>query len=121
MKSFFQFMVILLFSFIGELLHELLPFPIPASVYGLVLLFACLLAGVVKLSQIEDAADFLLKIMPALFIPSVVKLMTISDLLWANLLPIVVIVLASTVVVMAVTGRIAQGMIKRKESREKNE
>ena len=113
MKSFFQFMVILLFSLIGEFLHELLPFPIPASVYGLVLLFISLLAGVIKLPQIEEAADFLLKIMPALFIPSVVKLMTIRDLLCENIVPILVIVLTSTVVVMVVTGQVAQWMIRR--------
>ena len=37
-----QFLIILLFTFLGEALAYLLPFPIPAAIYGLVLLFAAL-------------------------------------------------------------------------------
>ena len=34
MKYLRQFMIILLFSFLGELLKYVLPFPVPASIYG---------------------------------------------------------------------------------------
>ena len=117
MKTVFQFALILVFSFIGEILHELIPLPIPASVYGLVLLFVCLMTGLVKLPQVEKAADILIKIMPMLFIPAVVKMMTIAELLRANLLPIAVVITVSTIVVMAVTGLTAQGMIRGKEKK----
>ena len=108
MKVLFQFLVILVFSLAGELLHIVIPLPVPASVYGLILLFVCLLLKIVKLSQIEDAADFLLQIMPALFIAAAVSLMTIWDTVLQSLVPLLVIVLVSTVAVMAVTGRTAQ-------------
>ena len=121
MKVLFQFLVILVFSLAGELLHIVIPLPVPASVYGLILLFVCLLLKVVKLSQIEDAADFLLKIMPALFIAAAVSLMTIWDTVLQSLVPLLVIVLVSTVAVMAVTGRTAQWMIRRKEERREKE
>ena len=118
MKTVFQFAIILVFSFVGEILHELIPLPIPASVYGLVLLFVSLLTGIVKLPQVEKAADILIKIMPMMFIPAVVKMVTIADLLRANLLPIVIVVTVSTITVMVVTGVTAQGMICGRERRK---
>ena len=77
MKYLYQFLVILGFSFVGEMIHEVLPLPVPASVYGLVLLFVCLMLGIIKLNQIEETADFFLQIMPVLFIGASVSLMNI--------------------------------------------
>ena len=34
MKYLKQLVIILLFSFLGELLQELLPLPVPAAIYG---------------------------------------------------------------------------------------
>ena len=48
MKYLRQFLLILLISFIGELLHEVLPLPVPASVYGFAILFIGLLSGVIR-------------------------------------------------------------------------
>lgn len=58
MKHLKQFLIILLFSFLGEGLKALLPLPVPASIYGLVLLFAALELGIIKLSAVEDAGKF---------------------------------------------------------------
>ena len=33
-------------SFVGEILHAVLPLPIPASIYGLVLMLALLMTGI---------------------------------------------------------------------------
>ena len=44
-----QFLVIMAVSFVGEILHAVLPLPIPASVYGLILLLLALRFGIVKL------------------------------------------------------------------------
>lgn len=114
MKYVRQFLIILAFSFAGEALRALLPLPVPASVYGLVLLFAGLCLGLVKLEQVKGAAGFLLEIMPILFVPAVVGLMDLWGVLQKVLLPAIVIVLASTLVVMAVTGHTAQWMLRRK-------
>lgn len=70
MKHLKQFLIILLFSFLGEGLKALLPLPVPASIYGLVLLFAALELGIIKLSAVEDAGKFLIEIMPVMFIPA---------------------------------------------------
>ena len=52
MKYIKQLSIILLISFLGELIHYLLPLPIPASIYGLILLFVALLTGIVPLSAV---------------------------------------------------------------------
>ncbi|MFQ9511506.1 MAG: CidA/LrgA family protein [Lachnospiraceae bacterium] len=117
MKVLFQFLVIILFSFIGEVLSAILPLPVPASVYGLLLLFLCLCTNVIKLEQIETAADFFIQIMPTLFIASTVSLITILGDIADSLIGIVFITVISTLVVMVTTGHVAQFMIQKKENR----
>ena len=70
MKFLRQFMIILLLSFLGEVLKMFIPLPIPASVYGLVLMLLCLVTGILKTSQVKDVAFFLIEIMPVMFIPA---------------------------------------------------
>ena len=70
-----QFLVIMAVSFVGEILHAVLPLPIPASIYGLVLMLALLMTGALKLDTVEDAGKFMIEIMPVMFIPAGVGLM----------------------------------------------
>lgn len=117
MKYIHQFLIIMTISFIGELLGLLLPLPIPASVYGLVIMLICLFTRVIKLSQIEDVADWLILIMPVLFVPSAVSLINVSEAIMKEILVIAVVTLISTIVVMVVTGKVAQVIIERKEQK----
>ena len=64
MKYVKQFLIILLISFIGEGLNYLIPAPVPASIYGMVILFVCLCTKVVKLDDVKDTGMFLIEIMP---------------------------------------------------------
>ena len=108
MKFLRQFMIILLLSFLGEVLKMFIPLPIPASVYGLVLMLVCLMTGVLKTSQVNDAAFFLIEIMPVMFIPAAAGLIDSWKVLQPLLLPILVITVVITIFVMVVTGKIAQ-------------
>ena len=103
-----QFMIILLLSFLGEVLKMFIPLPIPASVYGLVLMLVCLMTGVLKTSQVKDAAFFLIEIMPVMFIPAAAGLIDSWGVLRPLIVPIMIITVVITVFVMAVTGRVAQ-------------
>ena len=100
-------------SFIGEILHAVLPLPIPASIYGLVLMFLCLMLGVIKLSDVHDTACFLIEIMPIMFIPPAVGLMASWDVIQANLVAYLVIAAVTTIVVMAVSGLVTQAVLKK--------
>lgn len=108
MKFLRQFMIILLLSFLGEVLKMFIPLPIPASVYGLVLMLLCLVTGILKTSQVKDAAFFLIEIMPVMFIPAAAGLIDSWKVLQPLLLPILVITVVNTIFVMVVTGKIAQ-------------
>ncbi len=114
MKYLSQFAVIFFISALGEMIHAAIPLPVPASVYGLVLLFAALVAGVIRLSQVERAADWLIELMPLFFVPPGVSLMNIWGDVSGLLLPFLITVAVSTVVVMGVTGRATQAVMRRK-------
>jgi holin-like protein len=118
MKYLKQFLIIIVISFIGEILNKLLPLPVPASIYGMVLLFAALVTGVIKLDAIKETSRFLIGIMPVMFIPAGVGLMSSWGVMSQMLLPICVITVVSIITVMFVTGHVAQMIIKR-ESRKK--
>jgi holin-like protein len=102
MKYLKQFMIILIAYFIGEALHSIFRLPVPGSVLGLILLFAALCAGIVKVEMIEDVCEFLLSNMSFLFIPAGVGLMVSFDVLkgkWAAFLTVIIV---STVLVWIV-------------------
>ena len=119
MKYVRQFWIVLLISALGEALHVFLPLPVPASVYGLVIMLAALISGILKVEQVKEAADFLIEIMPVMFIPAGVGLLNSWGVLKPIWVPIAVITVASTVIVMVVTGRVTQFVIRR-EKRKKN-
>ena len=108
MKFLRQFMIILLLSFLGEVLKMFIPLPIPASVYGLVLMLLCLVTGILKTIQVKEAAFFLIEIMPVMFIPAAAGLIDSWKVLQPLLLPILVITVVITIFVMVVTGKVAQ-------------
>lgn len=116
MKYIKQLFIILLISFLGEVLKYILPFPIPASIYGLVLLFLALQFKILKLEAIRETARFLIEIMPLMFIPAGVGLLDSWGLLRKIIVPVSVITVLSTIVVMVVAGRSTQWMIRRKQS-----
>lgn len=114
MKYFYQFSVILGVSLLGELLRASLPFPFPASIYGLVLMLLFLKTGLIKLEQVKETADFLVETMPVMFIPPAVGLLTVLDEMKTMLVPLVVIAILTTIFVMAVTGCTAELILKKK-------
>lgn len=113
MKYVRQFLIIMLFSFIGEGLNYIIPFPIPASIYGLVLLFVSLMTGIIRLDDVRDVGRFLIEIMPIMFVPAGVGLMTSWNVLKPQLIPVIVIMIVSTILVMGTAGKITEFVIRR--------
>ena len=120
MKYMKQFCLIMFISFLGEVLHHYLPLPIPASIYGLVILFAGMMTGVVKLSHVEETGRFLIEIMPLMFIPAAVGLLESWGILAPIWIPIVGITLITTVIVMIVSGKITQFVIRLENQEERS-
>ena len=109
-----QFGIILLISLVGELLGMVIPLPVPASIYGLVLLLLALKTGVVKLEQIKETAGFLTGIFPLLFVPGAVGVMELWDILGALWLPILMALIPVTILVFAASGWVTQWIAGRK-------
>lgn len=122
MKYLRQFIIILAISLVGELLKLFIPLPIPASIYGMILMFTGLLTGVLKLESVRETGIFLIEIMPVMFIPAGVGLMTSWGTLRAILIPALVITIVVTITVMIATGWVSQIIIRktdRKTDRKK--
>lgn len=122
MKYINQLMLILGISFVGELLNYFLPFPLPASVYGLLILFVCLLTGIIKLSQVEDVSQYMIAVMPIFFIEPSVGLIESMGIVGNSIVTILLAALLSTIAVFAVTGLGAQAVIRyqKKKKGDKN-
>ena len=113
-----QFMIISLISFIGEVLSFLIPLPIPASIYGIVIMLALLTSGKLKVESVKDVSLFLIAVMPVMFIPATVGLMDSFALLRGSLLAYAVILVVSTAAVMVVSGLVTQRIIRRENKKE---
>ena len=114
MKWMKQFGIILLISFVGEILEKWIPLPIPASIYGIILLFLCLKLNIIPHEAVHETGKFLIEIMPLMFIPAAVGLLETWDVIAPAWLEYVAVTVISTWVVMIVSGRVTQCVIRRK-------
>ncbi len=119
MKYLYQFLIIAFIAFLGELCYYFIPFKIPSSIYGLLILAFCLFTKIIKLEKIEAAADFLLSIMPILFIPPAVALIEILFNIKNDILKFLIIIFTSTLAVIISTGLTAEWVINFTEYRKK--
>lgn len=104
MKYIRQFAIIMLFSLLGELCHLMIPIPIPASIYGMVLLFLSLALGLLKVDAVKETGSFLVSLLPLLFVVPTVGLMDCWDLIRDNLLQIVILIVVTTIITFGVSG-----------------
>lgn len=116
-----QLTIILIITFIGVILNVILPLPIPASIYGFILMLLCLHFKIIKLDRVKEVGNFLLEIMPITFVPASVGLITIWSEISQDIPKILFISMATTVIVMVATGRFSQFSLKREgENSERN-
>lgn len=111
----FSLLRILLFCLLGELLHWLLPLPVPASMYGLILLLLALKTGIVPLAKVKIVGSFLTGIFPLLFIPGVAGIVELWDILRDLWLPLLLALIPVTIFVFAISGWITQWLIRREQ------
>lgn len=115
MKYIRQILLIFLFSFLGELLRSLIPLPIPASIYGMILLFLSLSARILRLEDIQEGGSFLVSLFPVLFVAPIVSLMDCWADIRSHLLPIMLILILSSIVCFFVSGRVTQWLVSRRK------
>lgn len=114
-KYLFQFARILVFCFLGEILHAVLPLPLPASIYGLILLLLALRLKVIQLEDVKEVGLFLTGIFPLLFVPAAAGVMELWAEMGSMLLPILLSIFPVTVLVLITSGHTTQAMVRRKQ------
>ena len=112
MKYIKQFMIIMIIAFMGECIKEVLPFKIPASVYGLAIMLIGLMSGIIKLEAVKETAEFFVAVLPVMFVAPSVGLLSAWPQLKSVVLPFCIIAVVSTFIVMIVTGRVSQLVIR---------
>ena len=103
---------------VGELIVWLTGISIPSSIIGMLLLTALLQMKVVKLEWVKGMSDFLISNLGFFFVPPGVALMLYFDIIKAELLPIVVATVISTMLVMITTGWTDQYLRKLNQKKE---
>ena len=114
-----QIAIILAVSFAGEALHSLIPLPVPGSIYGLLLMLALLMTGVVKIHEVKAVGDWLITLMPIMFVAPTAGLISGFDSYRGFIIPIIVIVLVTTPLTMVVTGKTVEGLMRVEERKRK--
>ena len=114
-KYLFQFARILVFCFLGEILHAVLPLPLPSSIYGLILLLLALRLNVIQLEDVKEVGLFLTGIFPLLFVPAAAGVMELWAEMGSMLLPILLSIFPVTVLVLITSGHTTQAMVRRKQ------
>lgn len=117
MKYLKQLGCILLFSLVAEALAALIPLPVPAAIYGIILLLIALCTGLLKPEAVSDTAKFLIAIMPLLFVAPAVNILKNWGIIAPHLVPICVIMVVSTIIVFAVSGLVTK-LLRGKEAKE---
>ena len=115
MKYLRQFMIIMTFSLIGEVLQRVVPVPIPASVYGMLLLFLALCMGIVKLEQVETVGAFLSSLLPVLFVPGAAGILENWGIIKDAVPAIFLLSIVSSVLTFFLSGRISQRFTHKEE------
>lgn len=113
MKYINQVLIIVLFTFLGEALAYVIPFPIPAAIYGIVLMLIALGTGILKAENVKDVSQFLISIMPVLFVAPAVRLLEYWGIIAPDVVAIVVISVVSTFLVFAVSALVVNTLMKK--------
>lgn len=121
MKFLRQIFWIILFSCLGELCRYLIPLPIPASIYGMVLMFIALAVKILPTDQVHDAGSFLVSFMPILFIAPIVNIMSCWDAIKNDLLVLLLITFMTTVLTFTTAGLVTQWIIRRKKGESEDD
>ena len=118
MKYITQLLYILLFTGAGELLESVIPLPIPAAIYGLVLMLIALCTGALKPEKIADTARFLIALMPLLFVAPAVNILRYWNIIRSDIITICVNVVVSTIGGVAVSGLVTKWLLPKEVTKD---
>lgn len=104
------FTLLLVYQLAGEVIVQLTGLPVPGPVLGMLLLFVTLAARGGAPQWLRDTCNGLLAHLSLLFVPAGVGVLLHFQRLGAEWLPIVVALVASTVLTIAVTALVMRAL-----------
>lgn len=113
-----QILYILAFTLAGEALHAVIPLPIPASIYGMILLFLALCTGLLKEEKIADLSHWMISFMPVLLVAPSVSILEHWGIIAPKAGQILIITVVSTIVVFLVCGILCNLLLKKKHQED---
>ncbi|MYL20579.1 CidA/LrgA family holin-like protein [Halobacillus litoralis] len=99
----------------GSWIQQVLGLFIPGSVIGMLLLFVLLSLKIVPERLLQQGVAFMIRHLPFFFIPATVGIISYAHVFKGKGLLLIAIGLFSTAMVMAVSGRVTQTLVKRRE------
>ena len=115
-----QIGIIIVFYLLGQAIVDFTGMIIPGSIIGLVLLWLALFFKVLNVKYIQKGASFLLAFLTLFFIPSTVAVINYPELLTLSGGLLILAVIVSTLISLAVTGKVSQ-FIEKKEQQKKED
>ena len=85
--------------------------------YGDILLFLCLKLRIIPHESVHETGKFLIEIMPLMFIPAAVGLLETWDVIAPVWLEYVAVTVLSTWIVMIISGKVTQSVIRHRKKR----
>ena len=123
MKIIYQIGIIFSLGWVSQIVEALLPIDFPASVIGMILLFALLVFRVLKVEHIREKSDFLLANMAFFFVPAGVSIINYFDVLKSSVVQLLLICLFTTVLTFAATAgsiRLTLKLMNRRKGGQEN-
>ena len=119
MSTLIQVGVLMLTMLIGTILKELIPIPVPATIYGMIILFILLKTKIVKISDIEPISSRLLAVLAFLFVPAGVGMINEFASLKGHIAVVIIAIFLSNFATLFVTGHVVQLIQKRGQKNDK--
>lgn len=117
-KVILQSTIFYAFYWVGDVIQHSFGLPVSGSILGLLLLFVCLLTGIIRPQWIESGTGFFQKYMPIFFIPSTVGIMNYLELFAGKGLMLIPIVVVSSMITLAFAAASSYFVVRRKEKAE---
>ncbi|MDZ5474521.1 CidA/LrgA family protein [Bacillus sp. 31A1R] len=114
LKLLIQLFILLVFNQVGIILVDSFHIPLPGNVLGMVLLFLCLLTGIVKLSWVDETSTILIKHLAFFFIPISVGLMTLGSIFMYNGFALLTVITISAFIGIILSGLSSQFFVKKR-------
>ncbi|WEV70731.1 CidA/LrgA family protein [Lactobacillus sp. ESL0785] len=109
----FQMLIYATILFVSQLISEMMPknFPVPTPVIGLVLLYVLLTAHVIKIEWVDSFGSALISLISFMFVPSGISIAANLDIMKAQGVQLVLVILLSTVILLVVTAYTTRALL----------